>query len=95
MVLEMFHKNFKHLPWIESIEVARRTICGFDNQKSHFSDMICGFLETAQDFENKKIVLVEGLRNIPQKFQPSAINRKYRCGQANQLVLLILLAEVG
>ena len=26
MVLEMYHKNFKHLPWIESIEVAKPTI---------------------------------------------------------------------
>ena len=23
MVLEIYHKNFKHLPWLESIEVAR------------------------------------------------------------------------
>ena len=23
MVLEMYHKNFKYLPWLESIEVAR------------------------------------------------------------------------
>ena len=31
----MYHKNFKHLPWVESKEVARPTICGFDTQKSH------------------------------------------------------------
>ena len=30
----MYHKNFKHLPWVESKEVARPTICGFDTQKS-------------------------------------------------------------
>ena len=23
MVLEMYHKNFKYLPWLESIEMAR------------------------------------------------------------------------
>ena len=23
MVLEMYHKNFKYLPWLEGIEVAR------------------------------------------------------------------------
>ena len=37
MVLEMYHKNFKYLPWVESIEVARPTICGFDSQKALFS----------------------------------------------------------
>ena len=36
MVLEMYHKNFKHLPWVESKKVARPTICGFDTEKSHF-----------------------------------------------------------
>ena len=45
--------------------------------------------------KNKKVLLVHGLRSIPQKFQPSAINIKYRCGQADQLVLLIVCAEVG
>ena len=35
-VLELYHKNFKHLPWVESKEVARPIICGFDTQKSHF-----------------------------------------------------------
>ena len=55
MVLEMYHKNFKHLPWIESIEVARPTICGFDNQKSPFSeDFLSVFSGTSQDFEEKK-----------------------------------------
>ena len=34
MVLGMYHKNFKYLPWADSIEVARPTICGFDTQKS-------------------------------------------------------------
>ena len=52
MVLEMYLKNFKHFPWIESIEVARRRICSFDNQKSHFSDFFAVFSGTAQDFEN-------------------------------------------
>ena len=37
----MYDKNLKHLPWIESIEVAMPTICGFDNQKSHFSGVFC------------------------------------------------------
>ena len=32
----MYHKNFKRLPWLESKEVARATICGFDSQKSPF-----------------------------------------------------------
>ena len=32
----MYHKNFKHLPWLESIELARQTICGFGTQKSLF-----------------------------------------------------------
>ena len=33
----MYHKNFKYLPCVESIEVARPTICGFDTRKSPFS----------------------------------------------------------
>ena len=33
----MYHKKFKHLPWIESLKVSRPTICGFDTQKSPFS----------------------------------------------------------
>ena len=32
----MYHKNLKHLPWVESIEVARPTICGFDTLKITF-----------------------------------------------------------
>ena len=43
MVLEMYHKNFKHLPWTESIEVARPTICGFDNQKINFFGCVLQF----------------------------------------------------
>ena len=34
MVLGMYKNPFEHFPWIESIEVARRKICGFDIQKS-------------------------------------------------------------
>ena len=33
-VLGIYHKNFKHLPWTESVELAMPTICGFDTQKS-------------------------------------------------------------
>ena len=43
----------------------------------------------------KKVLLYQGLRNVSQKFQPSALNRKYGKGQAEQLIILILLAEVG
>ena len=41
----------------------------------------------------KKVLLVQGLRNVSQKFQPSAVNRKYRKGQAAQLILLILFVS--
>ena len=47
----MYHKNFKHLPWMESLEVATPKICGFNNQKSPLSDVFAVFSETAQDFE--------------------------------------------
>ena len=50
---------------------------------------------TNKDFKNKKVPLVLGLRNLPQKFLPSALNKKYRSGQAEQLELLISRAEVG
>ena len=41
----MYHKNFKYLPWVESIEVARPTIGDFYTQKSSFSAVFfCGFL---------------------------------------------------
>ena len=43
-VLRIYHKNFNHLPWLESIEVARPTISGFDIQKSFFFRVFCGFL---------------------------------------------------
>ena len=33
----MYHKDFKHLPWTESIEVAGDTIGGLGTQKSTFS----------------------------------------------------------
>ena len=36
MLFGMHHRNFKHLPWIESIEVARPTIYGFHTQISPF-----------------------------------------------------------
>ena len=36
----------------------------------------------------KKAFLVYGLRNVSLKFQTSAMIRKYRSGQAEQLVLL-------
>ena len=96
-VVGMYHKNFKHLPWIESIEVARPTICGFDNQKSAFRVFFLRFSQKSlKILKNKrKVLLTWGLRNLPQIFQPSAINKKYRCGQTKELVLLILLAEVG
>ena len=45
----MYHKNFKYLPWVQSIEVARPTISGFDTQKSPFSGVFCGFSETAHE----------------------------------------------
>ena len=50
---------------------------------------------TNQDLKNKKVLLAYGLRNIPQKFQPSAINRKYRSCQGEEFVFLILLAQMG
>ena len=57
----MYQKTFKHFPRIESIEVARRTISGFENQKSHFSEVFFTvFSGTAQDFENKKMAFSLG-----------------------------------
>ena len=46
MVLGMYKNPFKHFPRIEGIEVARRKICGFDNQKSHFSEVFAVFSGT-------------------------------------------------
>ena len=43
--------------------------------------------------KNKKVLLAQGLRNVSQKFQPPAVNRKYRNGQAEQLILLMLFVE--
>ena len=43
----------------------------------------------------KNVFLVHGLRNVLQKFKTYAMIRKYRSGQAEQLVLLIVRAEVG
>ena len=55
-VLGMYHKNFKHLPGIESIEVARATICGFDNQKSPFSGVFLRFSqEPLKILKNKEL----------------------------------------
>ena len=45
----MYHKNFKHLQWIESIEVARPTICGFDTQKITFFRVFLRFSEEAHE----------------------------------------------
>ena len=39
----MYHKNVKHLPWLESIEVARTTICGFGTQISPFFECFFAF----------------------------------------------------
>ena len=33
----------------------------------------------------KKMLLVQGLRNVSQKFQPSAVNRKYRKGETEKI----------
>ena len=46
----MDHKNIKHLPLIESIEVARPTICGYDNKKITVSGVFCGFLRNRSRF---------------------------------------------
>ena len=41
---------------------------------------------TKQDFEKQeKVFLAQGLRNVSQKFQTSAMSRKYRSGQADNL----------
>ena len=46
----MYHKNFKYLQWLESIEVARPTICGFDTQKiTHFGCFFAVFSGTAHE----------------------------------------------
>ena len=59
MAFEMYHKNSKYMPWVQSIEVARRKICGFDNQKSHFSDVFLRFSqEPLRVLKNKKNVLL-------------------------------------
>ena len=44
----MYQKTFKNFPGIESIEVVRR-ICGFDNQKSRFSDVFAVLSGTAHE----------------------------------------------
>ena len=46
MVVAMYHRNFIHLPLLESIEVARPKICGFDTQKSPFWGV---FLQFSQE----------------------------------------------
>ena len=43
----------------------------------------------------KKVFFFYGVRNVSQKFQTSAMIRKYRIGQAEQSVILIERAEVG
>ena len=55
MVLGMYKNPFEHFPWIESIEVAKRKICGFDNQNHIFQKFFAVFSGTAQDFEKKKL----------------------------------------
>ena len=45
-MLGIYHKNFKHLPWLKSIEVARPTICGFIPKNSFFFAVCSG---TAQE----------------------------------------------
>ena len=48
----MYQKNFKHLSWLESIEVARPKIYGFDNQKSPFSEFFFSvFSSTAHELK--------------------------------------------
>ena len=49
MFLRMYHKNFQHLPWTESIEVAGPTIGGPDTQKSSFSVFFAVFSGTAHE----------------------------------------------
>ena len=46
MILGIHHKNFKHLPLTESIEVAWPTIGGFDTQESPFFGF---FLRVSQE----------------------------------------------
>ena len=45
----MYDKNFEHLPWVESKEVARPTICGFHTQKITFSGVFAVFSGTAHE----------------------------------------------
>ena len=61
MVLGMYHKNFKHLPWLESIEVARPTICGFDTQKS------CGLLRYRPWTNGTRIAAYNQPKDTPQE----------------------------
>ena len=49
----MYNNPLKYFPWIESIEVARRKICGCHNQKSIFLDFFAVFSGTGHDFEKK------------------------------------------
>ena len=48
-VLEMYQKNFKYLPCVQGIEVARPIISGFDTQKSPFSVFFAVFSGTAHE----------------------------------------------
>ena len=64
----MYQKAFKHFPLIESIEVARRTICGFDNQKSHFSEVFLRFSqEPLKILKNKKRAFSLGFQEYTTK----------------------------
>ena len=51
---------------------------------------------TNQDFKNKKkVFLVQGLGNVSQKFNPSALNRKYRNGRPNNWYFWFYLQNWG
>ena len=78
MVLEMYHKNFNYLPWLESIEVARPNNWYFwlYVEKWGYFEPLCLGNESTFLKIKKKLFLVYGVRNITEKYQTSAINRK-------------------
>ena len=86
MVLEMYHKNFKYLPWLESIEVAMP-----NNWYFRFFLKMCGNFEPlylsnkSKFWKIKKGAFSLWPWNVSQKFQTSAMDRKYRSGQADNL----------
>ena len=82
----MYRKNFKHLPWLESIEVARLNNWYFWFYLQKWGNFEPSYISNASPFwKIKKVFLVWGLRNVSQKFQTSAMSRKYRSGQADNL----------